>query len=154
KAHVPAAVPGLPRFWGGAVGFFGYDIVRHVERLPHPPPDDLGLPDALFMLTGAVLAIDNLYGRAKVIVGVETGGASGADLRRRYDAAGAEIDRLIDRLREEPPPAPLSLPRAPTADPEFESTSTREQYEAGVRRIKEYIAAGDAFQVVLSQRLS
>ncbi|MEX2583165.1 MAG: anthranilate synthase component I [Gemmatimonadota bacterium] len=154
SAQQPAVVPGLPRFWGGAVGFFGYDIVRHVEHLPDPPPDRLHLPDALFMLTGAVLAIDNLYGRAKVIVGVETGGADPAELRRRYREAGEEIERLIARLRDGEPPAPLTLPSAPSSDPAFESTSTREEYEANVRRIQDYIGAGDAFQVVLSQRLS
>jgi anthranilate synthase component 1 len=152
--HVAAQLPGLPRFWGGAVGFFGYDIIRHVERLPNPPADALHLPDALFMLTGTMLAIDNLFGRAKVIVGVEIEGADEAELRRRYDAAGQEIDALITRLRAAPPPEPLHLARAPTEDPPFTSSSTREEFEGNVRRIQEYIAAGDAFQVVLSQRLS
>jgi anthranilate synthase component I len=154
SAQRPAVVPGLPPFWGGAVGFFGYDIVRRIERLPDAPPDELHLPDALFMLTGPVLAIDNLFGRAHLIVGVETRGADEAELRRRYDEAVAEIDRLIARLQSAPSPPPLELPRAPTTDPDFASTSTREEFEAKVRRVQEYIAAGDAFQVVLSQRLS
>src|SRR5690606_29410422 len=85
QARNPANVPGLPRFWGGAVGYFGYDIVRQIERLPDPPPDVLGVPDALVLLTGAIVAIDNLFGRAQVIAGVETSGADGAELRRRYD---------------------------------------------------------------------
>jgi anthranilate synthase component I len=152
--YAPAIVPGLPRFWGGAVGFFGYDIVRHVERLPTPPPDALGLPDALFMITRAVVAIDNLFGRAKVIVGVETAGADADELRRRYDAAHAEIDDIIRRLHEDAGPEPLPLGTPGEADPDFDSTSTREQFEENVVRIQEYIAAGDAFQVVLSQRLS
>ncbi len=152
--HVAATVPGLPRFWGGAVGFFSYDIVRHIERLPNAPPDTLHLPDALFMFTGVMLAIDNLFGRAMMIVGVDVEGADAAELRRLYDAAGAEIESLIERLRGEAGPAPLHLPRAASSDPQFESTSTRSRYEANVRRIQEYIAAGDAFQVVLSQRLS
>ncbi|HET8656767.1 MAG TPA: anthranilate synthase component I [Longimicrobiaceae bacterium] len=151
--HHPAAVPGLPRFWGGAVGFFGYDVVRHVERLPNAPAAAIDVPDALFMLTGAVLAIDNLFGRARVIVPVETEGADEAELRRRYDAAAREIDTLVHRL-DAPPPAPLPLAPTASADPEFESTSTRAEYEEGVRRVQEYIRAGDAFQVVLSQRLS
>ncbi len=154
RAQRPAEVPGLPRFWAGAVGFFGYDVVRHVEHLPDQPADDLDLPDALFMLTGTVIAIDNLFGRAKVIVAVETEGADREELRRRYEAAGAEIDELIHRLRTAPAPEPLALPRAPEGDPPFESSFSRELFEAGVRRIQEYIAAGDAFQVVLSQRLS
>ncbi|HET7275827.1 MAG TPA: anthranilate synthase component I [Longimicrobiaceae bacterium] len=154
RRHTPADVPGLPRFWGGAVGFFGYDTVRHLERLPSPPTDGLDLPDALFMMTGAVLAIDNLFGRARVIVAVETEGADECELRRRYDAAGAEIDELIRKLREAPPIPPLELRAAPDEDPEFRSTSTREAFEAGVEKIQEYILAGDALQVVLSQRLS
>ena len=154
SAQKPAHLEGLPRFWGGAVGFFGYDIIRHVENLPNPPQDVLGVPDALFMLTGAVLAIDNLYGRAKVIVGVETKGLAGSELRRKYEEAGAETDALIRRLREGGSPLPLVLPTTPLEDPPFDSTETRDEYEANVRRIQEYIAAGDAFQVVLSQRLS
>jgi len=150
----PASLPGLPRFWAGAVGFFGYDIVRRIERLPDSPPDDLGLPDALFMLTGALVAIDNLFGRAKVIVAVETRGADRVELMRRYEEAEATIARLIRRLHDEPPPSPLPLPGAPVHDPPFESTSTRDEFEANVRRIQAYISAGDAFQVVLSQRLS
>jgi anthranilate synthase component 1 len=152
--HRPAEVPGLPRFWGGAVGFFGYDIIRHVERLPNAPPDTLGLPDALFMLTGAMLAIDNLFGRAKVIVGVEVDGADDDELRRRYDDAIARIDSLVDRLRAGEPLTPLDTSEPPAHDPPFTSGVTRAEYENGVRRIQEYIAAGDAFQVVLSQRLS
>lgn len=154
SVHHPAEVPGLPRFWGGAVGFFGYDIIRHVERLPNSPPDTLGLPDALFLLTGAMLVIDNLYGRAKVIIGVDVRDADEAGLRARYDEALEHIDALVARLHDGEPPAPLDLAPAPTGDPSFTSSVTREQYESGVRRIQEYIAAGDAFQVVLSQRLS
>jgi anthranilate synthase component I len=106
------------------------------------------------MLTGAVLAIDNLYGRAKIIVGVQTEGLTGSELRRKYEEAGAEAETLIRRLQEGASPLPLVLPTTPLEDPPFDSTETREEYEANVRRIQEYIAAGDAFQVVLSQRLS
>ncbi|MBW3630454.1 MAG: chorismate-binding protein, partial [Gemmatimonadetes bacterium] len=149
----PAHVPGLPRFWGGAVGFFGYDVVRLVEHLPDAPPAVLDLPDALFIQTGAVLAIDNLFGRAKVIVPVETTGADEAELRRRYEAAGVEIATLVERLQTSDPPAPLTLSPL-EGDPAFESRTTRGDYEGQVRRIQEYIHAGDVFQVVLSQRLS
>jgi anthranilate synthase component 1 len=154
RRHRPATVPGLPRFWGGAVGFFGYDIIRCIERLPDSPPATLDLPDALFMMTGAVLAIDNLFGRARIIVPVETEGADEAELRRRYDEAAAEIATLVERLRQGESPAPLSLGAPPAHDPPFESTSTRAEYEESVRRAQEYIRAGDIFQVVLSQRLS
>jgi anthranilate synthase component I len=150
----PAPVPGLPRFWGGLVGYFGYDVVRHIERLPHSPPDELGLPDALFMRTDVVLAIDNLFGRAQLIAGVETEGASEDELRGRYEEAGSRIGAALDDLRNGPPPAQLELSASTDRDPSFRSSTTREQFEAGVLRVQEYIRAGDAFQVVLSQRLS
>ena len=149
----PASVPGLPRFWGGWVGFFGYDMIRRIERLPDAPPATLDLPDALFMRTGAVVAIDNLFGRAHVIVPVETTGADEGELRRLYDEAAAEIEEVEGRLGSGPDPAPLHLGPLPASDPPFESSSTRQEYEDNVRRIQEYIRAGDAFQVVLSQRL-
>ena len=149
----PADVPGLPRFWGGWVGFFGYDMVRRIERLPHAPPATLDLPDALFMRTGAVVAIDNLFGRAHVIVPVETTGADDAELRRLYDEAVEEIASVEARLHSGRDPAPLHPGPPAASDPPFESSSTREEFEENVRRIQEYIRAGDAFQVVLSQRL-
>jgi anthranilate synthase component 1 len=154
ERHVPAEAPGLPRFWGGAVGFFGYDVVRHVERLPGAPAEGLGLPDALFMVTGVVVAIDNLFGRARAVVGVETEGADEAELRRRYDAAAAEVDAVVERIRRGAAPAPLALENPAPEDPPFRSTFTREGFEDAVRRVQEYVRAGDAFQVVLSQRLS
>ena len=156
RAATAAQVPGLPRFWGGAVGFFGYDVVRLIERLPDAPPQALDVPDALFILTGTVIAIDNLFGRARVIAAVDVAGAEDdeAELRRRYDRAGEEVDALISRLREEEAPRPLALLDDPPADPDFASSLGREGYEVGVRRIQEYIRAGDAFQVVLSQRLT
>jgi anthranilate synthase component I len=154
KAHVPAAVPGLPRFWGGAVGYFGYDTVRLIERLPHGPGNALGVPDALFMLTGTVLAVDNLFGRAHLIAAVETGGADEGELRRRYDEAAAHLDALVERLREGEGPPPLALGAPAAEDPPFESNFTRPEFEERVRRVQEYIRAGDAFQVVLSQRLT
>ena len=154
QAHRPAGHPGLPRFWGGAVGYFGYDVVRLIERLPDAPPDDRDLPDAVFMLTGTVLVIDNLFNRARAIVAVETGGVSGSVLVDRYHLAVQDLEGLVRRLREEKGPAPLEFadPGGEADDP-FESTSTREGFQEGVRRVQEYIRAGDAFQVVLSQRL-
>ncbi len=154
RAHTPAQVPGLPRFWGGAVGFFGYDTVRLIERLPAAPESDLGLPDAVFMLTGTVVAVDNLFGRAHAIHAVETGGADDAELRRRYDQAAEAVHAVVRRLREAAGPEPLTLAPPAAEDPPFASTMTRAEYEDGVRRVQEYIRAGDAFQVVLSQRLT
>ena len=150
----PAEVPGLPRLWGGAVGYFGYDVVRQVERLPAGPPRDLDLPDGLFVFTDLVLAIDNLKGRAMAIAAVEVEpGLSDGELQARYDAAAAKIDGLVAALAEGTPPAPLALAPEPDEDPPFTSSTTRADFEAAVERVREYVRAGDAFQVVLSQRL-
>ncbi|HEX8395109.1 MAG TPA: anthranilate synthase component I [Longimicrobium sp.] len=153
QAHRPAEVPGLPRFWGGAVGYFGYDVVRLIERLPDVPADDLGLPDAVFMFTGTTIIVDNLFNRARAVIAVETQGVSQDELERRYHSATREVEALIARLGDAAGPAPLAL-AAGDEDPGFTSTSTPERYQDGVRRVQEYIRAGDAFQVVLSQRLT
>ncbi len=154
RARAPADVEGLPRFWGGAVGYFAYDVVRQIERLPESPPDDLGLPDGIFVFTDIVLAIDNLKGRAMALAAVPVDEAdSEAELRARYDDAAQRTADVVRRLAEAKPPAPLALGGEPDEDPTFESSMTRQQYEAGVERIRDYIRAGDAFQVVLSQRL-
>jgi anthranilate synthase component 1 len=154
RAARPADVPGLPRFWGGAVGYFGYDVVRQVERLPGGPRDDLAFPDGIFVFTDLVLAIDNLKGRAMAIAAVAVEpGLDERELRRRYDEAAAKTDTLVAELAAATPPPPLALAPEPDADPPFESSTTRADYEAAVERIRAYIRAGDAFQVVLSQRL-
>ncbi|MGD8320533.1 MAG: anthranilate synthase component I [Gemmatimonadota bacterium] len=154
RARTPAEVPGLPRFWGGAVGYFGYDVVRHIERLPHAPPDDLRLPDGLFVFTDVVLAIDNLLGRAMAISAVPVEeGLSEEALRARYDGAAERTEALVRELADTQAPPPLTLGAEPEVDPAFESSTRREDFEAGVERIRAYIQAGDAFQVVLSQRL-
>jgi anthranilate synthase component 1 len=154
RARTPAEVEELPRFWGGAVGYFAYDVVRQIERLPDPPEDDLGLPDGLFVFTDIVLAIDNLRGRAMAIAAVPVDEDMGEErLRAAYDDAAARTHAFVARLAEAGPPSPLELSAEPDEDPDFHSSMPRETYEAGVERIREYIEAGDAFQVVLSQRL-
>jgi len=154
----PVPVPGLPRFQGGAVGFFSYDIVRHVEKLPRLAKDDLRLPDAVFMLTDTLIVFDNLRHRLLVIANAHVEGKDPAALDRAYDAAAVKIGMLLAKLaRPARPPAPLTIP-----DPQplvalgedgFTSTMDEATYTEAVRRTKEYIAAGDAYQVVISRRL-
>ena len=154
RAREPAHVPGLPRLWSGAVGYFGYDVVRQIERLPEGPPDDLGLPDGLFLFTDVVLAIDNLRGRAMAIAATPVEPGLGEDeLRRRFERAASETEAVVRELTTGAHPLPLELLPEPSSDPGFTSSTTRAAYETAVERIKEYILAGDAFQVVLSQRL-
>jgi anthranilate synthase component I len=160
RARRVATVAGLPRFTGGAVGYLGYDVVRHIERLPAPPPDDRALPDALLIFTRTILAIDNLFGRAHAITLVETAGLDEAALERSHVEATRRVDALVQRLATTPPPAPIELnaDAAPATGPPATAVATsnmaRSTYESGVARIRDYILAGDAFQVVLSQRLS
>lgn len=165
----PRRDPRLPRFWGGAVGYFGYDLVRRLENLGSGPPDDQGFPEALFLFSDVVVAVDNLTGRAKAITTVETGRADyGADacperaLTRRYRAAVERLEDTVGRLRSRDAPESLELgpPRAAGDAPDtpgalgFTTNFDRAAFVAAVRRVKEYVAAGDAFQVVLSQRLA
>jgi anthranilate synthase component 1 len=150
----PVHVEGLPRFTGGLVGFLAYDAVRYIEALPDAPPDDAGHPDALFMHTDVVVAIDNLVGRARAIRLVELpDGCSTEELRRRYDEAVRAIEDTVGRLGRGPGLEPLDY-REPDADAAFESTFTPEAFCGAVERVREYVARGDAFQVVLSQRLT
>jgi anthranilate synthase component 1 len=138
-------VAGLPRFFGGAVGYLAYDIVRHIERLPNTARDELDLPDAMFLLTDTVIAFDHVKHRALVIANAHVEDSP----RAAYDDAVARIERLIARLNQ-PMPAPTPAPSR--NGHALESNVSPEQYAQRVERAKEYIAAGDIFQVVLSQR--
>jgi anthranilate synthase component I len=153
RRHPPVEVPGLPRFTGGAVGYLGYDIVRSIESLPDPPADDRELPDAILMVTGTLLVLDNLFNRATVIANVEVPrNASAAELRRQYDSAEQRIESWLTRLAAPSTHKPLEIEPAPLL-PAPSSVYTDGAFQDGVRRIKEYIAAGDTFQTVLSRRL-
>jgi anthranilate synthase component 1 len=153
RRHPPVEVPGLPRFTGGAVGYLGYDIVRSIEALPHPPEDDRDLPDAILMVTGTLVVLDNLFNRATVIANVEVPQqGSTADLRRLYDRAEQRIDCWLERLAAPSHTEPLEIEPAPPL-PAPSAVYSDSAFQDGVRRIKEYIAAGDTFQTVLSRRL-
>jgi anthranilate synthase component I len=153
RQHPPVDVPGLPRFTGGAVGYLGYDVVRTIESLPDAPPDDRELPDAVMMVTDTLLVLDNLYNRATVIANVDIAAdADDAELRRLYASAVARIDDWVERLAVPGTIQPLAL-ETPTSLPPAVSPYADDRFQADVHRIKEYIAAGDTFQTVLSRRL-
>jgi anthranilate synthase component 1 len=147
-----APVEGLPPFAGGAVGLFAYDLVRTVEPLGEPNPDPLGLPDLALMLTDALVCFDHLKHTVTVIANVHGDG----DVEEGYAAAARTIAevraRLAAPLPAGAPPSPAGV--APPSPVAFESNMTRERFEAVVARIIEYIRAGDAYQVVPSQRFS
>ena len=152
RAMPTIQVPGLPRFTGGAVGYWGYDLVRSIERLPAPPPDTLGVPDAVLMIADSLVILDNLFGRAIVLANVEVPPSTTAAQRvRLYDAAEEHLDALVERLAATHTLAPLSLDGA-AAPLRTESRYPRADFERDVSRIGAYIAAGDTFQTVLSRR--
>jgi anthranilate synthase component I len=154
RARTPIEVRELGTFWTGAVGFFAYDVVRLIERLPSPPRKAVPVPDALFVFTDALVIIDNLKSQARVVVGAQIDDdTSEATLRGEYDRALAEVERTIAKLRTQATLPPLDL-RMDAKPAEGVSNTTRERYLAGVERIREYILAGDAFQVQLGRRIS
>jgi anthranilate synthase component 1 len=140
----------LPRFAGGAVGYLSYDWVRCVERLPAENPDDLGVPICYFNFPEIVLVHDQKRQRLTVLVPVSVPDPDRADAA--YAEGLAAIDRVIERLGD--PLPEISGPASPLGPAEVRSTFTRERYHEVVKRAKEYIEAGDVFQVVPSQRLT
>jgi anthranilate synthase component I len=153
RRHPPVEVAGLPRFTGGAVGYLGYDIVRTIESLPNAPPDDRDLPDAILMVADTLLVLDNLFNRATVIANVEVpASADTRNLRRLFDEAETRIDCWLDRLATPTTSKPLAIEPLP-ALPKPSGPYPDDRFQDDVRRIKEYIGAGDTFQTVLSRRL-
>lgn len=138
----------LPCFFGGGVGYLGYDLVRFFERLPEMTHDELNLPDLHLLVTDTLVVFDHVRHRLLAVANVHV--PPGGDLNALYDEAIAKLDAFEARLQASLPP--LSTP---PGQPEGKLTSnmTQDQFEATVRKAKEYIAAGDIFQVVPSQRL-
>ena len=137
-------IEGLPPFHGGVVGYIGYDCVRELERLPHPPPDDLNLPDLALMLTRTLVIFDHLAQKAFVVTNVASGDPDG------YDDAVARCDETVEKLSR-----PLGMPSLPIGlDRVVEASSpvSDAEYAAWVATCKEHIYAGDIFQVVPSRR--
>ncbi|MBA3341684.1 MAG: anthranilate synthase component I family protein [Gemmatimonadaceae bacterium] len=153
SASVPAEAPELGAFWNGAVGFFGYDVVRLIERLPNAPPRASGVPDALFMFTRAVVVIDNLRSQARIVVGVTVQPrAPAGTLRAAHREALGEIAELDDRLRAPARLGPLTLDaEAPAAA--GRSSIEKSEFLDKVEKIREYIRAGDCFQALLARRI-
>ena len=153
RRYTPVEVRELGGFWSGAVGYFSYDVVRLIERLPGTPPRADKTPDALFVFTDALVIIDNLRAQARVVVGAPIDAdTTDATLTAAYQRAMATVDRTIERLQ-----APVHLPAldlrqdAPPAT--GVSSYAHDKFIADVGRIQEYIAAGDAFQVLLARRI-
>jgi anthranilate synthase component 1 len=147
-AFSQAPFPEAPPFAGGAVGFFGYDLVRTVEPLGEPNPDGVGLPDMALMLSDVLVVFDHLKHTITILVNVY---ADDGELDAAYADALATIAKARRLLAG---PVPAVEPTPARARPTFTSNMPRERFEAMVARIVEYVHAGDAFQVVPSQRWS
>ena len=145
-----SAPRGFPHFPGGCIGYLSYDAVRYFEpTVPPAPPDQLGLPDLYFFTTDRVLVFDHLTRRLMVMVNAYPG----EDPQAAYDAARAKIVSLLAQLAR-PAVLPPIFTGLPTTPSEVASNTTRDEYFAAVDCAKEYIRAGDAFQIVLSQRFA
>ena len=153
REYEPVDVPEIGEFWSGAIGYFGYDVARIIERLPTPPARGVDVPDALFVFTDALVIFDNLRSQARVVAAarVDTE-ASDAELGRAYDAAHRTIDLTVERLRGPAVLQPLELNTA-ALPASGESRYEKEKFLADVERVREYIIAGDAFQVQIARRI-
>ncbi len=148
-----AGAEGLPPFIGGGVGFFGYDIVRHIEDLPIRAEDDLGFPDISFMFTDSILIFDHLKHKIKIVCCARI--EKGRPLREIYQEACDRIESLYGELWSPRFMKQEAARREKRGKPvRFKTNMTKEQFKKNVKTAKEYIRAGDIFQVVLSQRFS
>ncbi|MBU0700632.1 anthranilate synthase component I [bacterium] len=146
-----ARLPELPRFFGGAVGYIGYDYVRCIENIPDTNPDSINLPDVLFVITDTILVFDHVRHTIKVVANVWL--KNDDDIEKAYYEAINKITGIIERLKQ---PLPVRNEIFPVTDivPEIDiqSNITKSEFESNALKAKEYIASGDIFQVVLSQR--
>jgi anthranilate synthase component I len=145
----PVPHDSLPRFFGGAVGYASYDVVRSFERIPEILPQDPGLFDCCFMITDTLLIFDNVKQKIKVIANVFLDGKSSPD--EAYRRGQKRIKEMIALLQA---PAPLSSKKQPFSPSPLRSNLKPEEFGEGVKKAKEYIRAGDVIQVVLSQRFT
>jgi anthranilate synthase component 1 len=148
----PVEVPGLPRFTGGAVGFLGYEFIHDVEPVvPRPPKDELGTPTLYMLIADELLVFDRVAQTLTVLVNASI--EPGQTAEEAYENAVAEIDRLVELLKQ----PLLATPRELAGEPEFvefTSNTSREQFEANVLEAQKFITAGDIIQIVGSQRFS
>ena len=144
-------ISGLPRFCGGAVGYLSYETVACFEKLPSPDRDSLGLPESLFMFVDTMLVFDHVTHKIKVLSHVRLDG----DIEEAYRKAVDRIDNLVERLNRPLPPTQQT--KAATHHQggyRLSSNFSKEHFGESVLKIKQYITAGEAIQVVLSQRLA
>jgi anthranilate synthase component 1 len=153
KRYRPVRVAGLPPLIGGAIGYFAYDMVRLIERIPAGGKDDFGVDDAVLMFYHGVVAFDHVQHRVWIVQNVYADGPG--SLREKYDDAVREIERTRRKLQTPAPGERVRRGESRAVAPlRVTSNFTRAKYLAAVRRAKAYIRAGDVFQVVPSQRFT
>ena len=149
--HRPAEIPGLPPFAAGAVGYFAYDAVRQLEKIGERAKDDLSLPDCELMFFNRLLAFDHLRHQIHIVAAADVTRESA---KSAYQRAMNDVEALERKLAAGLRPAMWRRsPRAARGKLKIHAGTSRKEFMRGVERCKEYIAAGDIFQVVLSQRL-
>ncbi len=146
-AYRPAKIEGLPRFFGGAVGYIGYETVSFFEAIPDQLPDKLGVPDTWFMVPKVVLIFDNLKQTIKVVYNVHL--SEGVEPSAYYDKAARHIVDIVDRLAQGA--GIETRPRQVSSPSRIESNIPQEEFESMVSKAKDYIRQGEIIQVVLSQ---
>ncbi len=152
KRYQAVAVPGLPRFTGGAVGFIGYEFIHDIEPIvPRPPQDDLKTPVMYFLIADELLIFDRVAQTITVLVNAILDDQTKPE--EAYESATSEIDRLVSLLEQPTHHTPVTVPTQVPSVP-FESNVAKEKFLANVLKAKEYITAGDIIQVVGSQRFS
>jgi anthranilate synthase component 1 len=149
----PVETPEIGEFWSGAVGYFGYDVARVIEKLPAPPARGVDVPDALFVFTDVLVIFDNLRSQARVVAAARVDpDATDIEHQSAYDGAMRSVNATIDRLRGPSVLASLELDTAAAAA-EGTSSYDKDKFLADVERVRQYIIAGDAFQVQIARRI-
>ena len=145
--YKPVALPGLPRFVGGAVGYIAYDMIRYFEDMPDDTIDELSCYDTHFLITDKIIIFDNLSHTMKIVVNTHI--KEGDDLELSYYEAVAKIEELIEKIQE---PVFVEPPEESEKELEYNSNFSKEEYKEVVSKCKDYIRKGDIIQVVPSQR--
>lgn len=148
--YQPVPLPELPRFFGGAVGYLGYDMVRHIEELPDLNNAEIGAYDSWFLITETLLIFDNMQQKIKVLSNVHL--REGDDPEALYEEAVERIDSLVALLRK--PLSERSVKTDTVTTEDLQSNFSRSDFESAVEHCKDYVRSGDVIQVVLSQRFA
>ena len=147
KHYQPANIPELNSYNGGVVGYFGHDTIRHIEKIPNENPNDLKIPESLFILPGTVFVFDSLEQTLRVIIQTPQG------TQKEYETSLKKLDSYLEVLQTPNPAKNIRfLKKSNQSLPQFSGNMTKKEYESVVNQCKKYIYEGDIFQVVISQR--